>query len=158
MVNHTAFTMLFEGWGIGNEGFGGGTVNHAWSGGGLTVASQYLCGIAPLTPGYATFQILPLPGDVAQASATVASVKGGIGSSFAKEADGFALRAAVPAGTTALVGIPRQGCTRIAVNNKVVWEKEKYAAGKGIAPHPDADERYVKFQVPAGKWSFRATR
>jgi hypothetical protein len=56
------------------------------------------------------------------------------------------------------VGIPRRGCTRIAVNNKVVWEEEKYAGGRGIAPHPDADERYVKFQVPAGKWSFRATR
>jgi hypothetical protein len=158
MVDAPAFTTLFEGWGIGSEGFGGGTVNHAWSGGGLTVASQYLCGIAPLTPGYATFQIVPQPGDVAQATATVASVKGIIGSSFASEAGRFTLQAAVPAGTTAIVGIPRRGCTRIAVNNKVVWEKEKYAAGKGIAPHPDADERYVKFEVPAGKWSFRATR
>jgi hypothetical protein len=85
-------------------------------------------------------------------------VKGVIGSSFASEAGRFTLQAAVPTGTTAIVGIPRRGCTRIAVNNKVVWEEEKYAGGRGIAPHPDADERYVKFQVPAGKWSFRATR
>ena len=29
-------TTLWEGWGIGSEGFGGGTYNHAWSGGPLT--------------------------------------------------------------------------------------------------------------------------
>ena len=30
-------TTLWEGWGIGSEGFGGGTYNHAWSGGPLTI-------------------------------------------------------------------------------------------------------------------------
>ncbi len=29
MVNNDKYTTLFEGWGIGEEGFGGGTVNHA---------------------------------------------------------------------------------------------------------------------------------
>lgn len=35
-------TTLWEGWGIGSEGFGGGTYNHAWSGGPLTILSQYM--------------------------------------------------------------------------------------------------------------------
>lgn len=47
MVNHPDYTTLFEGWGIGKDGFGGGTVNHGWSGGGLVVCSSiYLRGIA----------------------------------------------------------------------------------------------------------------
>ena len=35
-------TTLWEGWGIGSKGFGGGSYNHAWSGGPLTILSQIL--------------------------------------------------------------------------------------------------------------------
>lgn len=37
MVNDSEHTTLYEGWGIGPNGFPGGTTNHAWSGGGLTI-------------------------------------------------------------------------------------------------------------------------
>ena len=40
MLRYEDHTTLFEGWGIGSEGFGGGTINHAWSGGPLTLLSQ----------------------------------------------------------------------------------------------------------------------
>ena len=40
MLSYKDYTTLFEGWGIGQEGFGGGTINHAWSGGPLTLLSQ----------------------------------------------------------------------------------------------------------------------
>ena len=53
------YTTLFEGWGIGKEGYGGGTYNHAWSGGGLTVMSQYLGGGEPTSPGWATYRLRP---------------------------------------------------------------------------------------------------
>lgn len=64
MVNHPDFTTLFEGWGIGNEGFGGGTVNHAWSGGGLTVLMQHIAGIKPASPGFKEVLIEPTPGSL----------------------------------------------------------------------------------------------
>ena len=53
------YTTLFEGWGIGKEGYGGGTYNHAWSGGGLTVMSQFLAGAEPTAAGWQTYRLRP---------------------------------------------------------------------------------------------------
>ena len=39
MVDNKEYSTLFEGWDIGEKGFGGGTVNHAWSGGGFSGGS-----------------------------------------------------------------------------------------------------------------------
>jgi len=156
MVNNPDYTTLFEGWGIGKKGFGGGTVNHAWSGGGLTVLSQYLCGIAPAEPGYKVFQILPQPGPVAKASATVISVKGGITSSFINEANVFTLNASVPEGTSAVIGIPGKGFTTIRANGRLVWKKGRYVKNKMVQEYSDHTDNHTKFTVPAGKWSFVA--
>ena len=49
-------TTLWEGWGIGSKGFGGGSYNHAWSGGPLTILSQYFAGISPLKPAFKEFR------------------------------------------------------------------------------------------------------
>lgn len=49
MINDKEHTTLFEGWEIG--GFRGGSTNHAWSGGAVTVISYYLCGLSPLRTG-----------------------------------------------------------------------------------------------------------
>lgn len=106
MVNNDYFTTLFEGWGIGREGFGGGTVNHAWSGGGLTVLSSRLCGIRPLTPGYTTFVVAPQPGDVREASAKIASVLGDIFAGYKMTGDRFYLDIVVPNGAVARVELP----------------------------------------------------
>ena len=40
MVMDSVNTTLYEGWLQGANGFGGGTTNHAWSGGPLTVIAQ----------------------------------------------------------------------------------------------------------------------
>lgn len=52
-------TTLWEGWGIGSKGFGGGSYNHAWSGGSLTILSQYFAGIYPVKPAFKEFVISP---------------------------------------------------------------------------------------------------
>lgn len=64
MVENPYFTTLFEGWGIGSEGFGGGTVNHSWSGGGLTVLAAYIAGIRPANAGFNEVIISPDPGNL----------------------------------------------------------------------------------------------
>lgn len=155
MVNHPGFTTLFEGWGIGEEGFGGGTVNHAWTGGGLTVLSQFLCGVAPIEPAYRTFQILPNPGPVKFAATTVASIAGNITTSFKQEPGAFTLEAEVPAGTTAIIGIPRSKRNSIRMNRSVIWSNGKFKTVKGITPVNDNDPQFIKFSVPAGKWIFK---
>lgn len=78
MVENPGFSTLFEGWGIGADGFGGGTSNHAWSGGGLTILSQYVAGISPLTPGYERFKVAPNLCGIERIEMTVPTVRGEI--------------------------------------------------------------------------------
>ncbi|MTB50362.1 alpha-L-rhamnosidase C-terminal domain-containing protein [Lewinella sp. W8] len=70
MVNGPG-TTLWEGWEIGSAKYGGGTDNHAWSGGGLTLLSQYVAGVAPLEPGYRRVRIRPQLGPLQRVEATV---------------------------------------------------------------------------------------
>lgn len=59
MVDDPRYTTLFEGW--EKDGFGGGSVNHAWSGGAITVISSELCGLRPLEPAWKKFAVEPQP-------------------------------------------------------------------------------------------------
>ncbi|MFB9051464.1 alpha-L-rhamnosidase C-terminal domain-containing protein [Formosa undariae] len=158
MVNHPDYSTLFEGWGIGKDGFGGGTTNHAWSGGALTILSQYLCGIEPITPGYSKFQIIPNPGSVEQASATVQSVKGTIKSEFKNSRDKFELSVVVPKDTEAIVGIPNDDYTRITLNGKTIWEDGKSIPNKNIIKFKGDVNNHIEFEVGANQWRFEALK
>ena len=100
------YTTLFEGWGIGSEGFGGGTINHAWSGGPLTILSQKLCGIEPTAPGFQTFEVKPQLGSLKTASASLETHYGMIRVSISRKSaksHTASLTIEVPEGTTATV-------------------------------------------------------
>lgn len=120
MVDNKEYSTLFEGWDIGEKGFGGGTVNHAWSGGPLTVIAQYLCGVAPLLSGYRLFKIEPDPASFKQASITVPTVAGVIKSDFTVEPEKFSLSISVPRETKAVVYLPANLGTKISVNGKII--------------------------------------
>ena len=96
-------TTLWEGWGIGNEGFGGGTINHAWSGGPLTILSQFAVGIQPTSPGYKTIQIDPQLGPLQFATATVDSVAGVIRVDVRRTDDQTIVKVDCPTGVTGVV-------------------------------------------------------
>lgn len=100
------YTTLFEGWGIGDQGFGGGTINHAWSGGPLTVLCQYLCGIEPTAPGFRRFDVKPRLGILKTASASLETNYGMIRVSISRKsvkARVASLAIDVPEGTSATV-------------------------------------------------------
>lgn len=109
------------GWCFGKDGFGGGTTNHAWSGGALTILSQYLCGIEPLKPDYELFQVIPNPGSLDKASAIVESVKGTIKSGFERTKNKYQLDVSIPANTEAIIGIPEKDISNIKLNDKNIW-------------------------------------
>jgi alpha-L-rhamnosidase len=52
-------TTLWEGWVVGSGHYGGGSYNHGWSGWPLTFAAEYLAGLKPLAPAYATIGLAP---------------------------------------------------------------------------------------------------
>ena len=158
MVNNPDYTTLFEGWGIGSEGFGGGTVNHAWSGCALTILSQYLCGIEPIKPGYTLFKITPRPSGIERASAKIQSVKGEIASSFIDSKGNFELDVTIPSGTEAVIGIPDYSFREIRANGKVVWRNRNFSNNKIVIGIKDNTTGHIKFKVRSGKWKFIATK
>ena len=151
MVNDQRFTTLFEGWGIGTEGFGGGTVNHAWSGGGATIASQYITGISPLEPAYKRFQIKPQPGKIKEAKAVVPSVKGEIISEFKNGDKEFSLAVSIPTETEAVITLPPYNYATININGNKVWQNGKFIDNKGTRPYNTGDG--ISFIVPPGKFN-----
>ena len=100
-------TTLWEGWGIGPDGFGGGTINHAWSGGGLTLLSQYVCGIAPIEPGFKRFKVQPMPGKLTDLNTSLDTHYGAIGFGYKKARSGFTMTVTVPEDTEAEIFAPK---------------------------------------------------
>lgn len=142
MVNDGNHTTLFEDWREG--GSGGGSTNHAWSGGALTVIAQYLCGIEPLEPGYRVFKVEPSPALFKEASISVPSVRGTIKSAFKDTAETFELHVTVPENAVAVVYLPFDKGHKALVNGKkptksvltvpTKWQKEgkqSYRLSKG---------------------------
>ena len=151
-------TTLWEGWGLGAEGFGGGTYNHAWSGGPLTLLSSLVAGVEPLEPGYASFRVAPRPGSLAHARVVVPSVRGRI-TAEVRQPDGptgaIELAVTVPEGTRALLVVPGRRA-RVELAGQTVWT----ADGGGLpldgvdvlGASPDG----VRLWVGAGAWAVRA--
>ncbi|MGB2351427.1 MAG: family 78 glycoside hydrolase catalytic domain [Akkermansiaceae bacterium] len=158
MTDHP-YTTLWEGWGIGKEGYGGGTINHAWCGGALTLLSQYGAGVAPITPGYGSYHVLPQMGPLKRINTVVPSVKGDIGLELNNEADRFSLNLQSPEGTNATVGMPKRdgfAINRVEVNGQCVWEQGSAKTSlEGLRFVEDA-EHYLTFNVAPGSWSFTA--
>ena len=124
MVNNPGYTTLFEGWGIGADGYGGGTFNHAWSGGGLTILSQYLCGIRPVEPGYKIFEVKPRMGSITYARALMATVRGKIHVSIQQGVKNFSITVTVPENTECEVYLPAV-YPKIFCNGKAVKAKKQ---------------------------------
>ena len=117
MVVSEDYTTLWEGWEYtGGEGMqyksGNGTYNHAWSGGGLTILSQYIAGIEPLTPQFGRFAVCPNLASLEWVETTVPTVFGDIAMNARKEGGRLNITLAVPFGTTAEVRLP-QGFSRL---------------------------------------------
>ena len=111
-------TTLWEGWGIGKEGFGGGSYNHAWSGGPLTILSSYVAGVKVVEPGFKVFSVCPNLGNLSHVKVTVPLAGGRfIEADVKKDTERCVLELAVPEGTAGLVGLP-DGYTQMRVNGK----------------------------------------
>jgi hypothetical protein len=140
---------------------GGGTINHAWTGGPLTLLSQYVAGIAPTQPGYAEFQVLPELGDLTQVAANVASSKGAISVDI-QRGPPFALQVVVPPATRATVGVPidvvtSQGSAHleVTIDDTVVFSAGTSQPSASVTFAGEASG-YVKFALGPGTHTFVA--
>jgi alpha-L-rhamnosidase len=140
-------TTLWEGWGIGKDGYGGGTYNHAWSGAPLTLLSQYYAGIMPLTPGYGTYQVCPHLIGPDRITATVPTVKGSIKVNINYSNDNkLFMDISGPMGTPIRLGVPEfLAKTMIVIDNRKLVPSE-YASSK--------DASIQSLGIVNGYWMF----
>jgi hypothetical protein len=115
MIVDTLHTTLYEGWEEG--GYGGGSTNHAWSGGMLTVIAENICGVRPVVAGWKEFEICPVP-VIKECSIGIPSVSGYISSSFKDSDESFILNVTVPEGTLAHITLPEQSYKSVKMNGK----------------------------------------
>lgn len=156
MVNDPDCSTLWEVWGNSNDGFTGGSTNHAWSGGGLTLLSQYVCGIAPIEPGYKKFLVAPRPVNLTSASTSQESVNGRIEVAFEKRSSEFELNLLVPENTSALVKLPFGSFFEVMLNGKLIWENGQ-AVKKRIVRHLQFDDENQVTVFP-GEWKFKGKK
>lgn len=150
MVNNDYFSTLFEGWGIGKAGFGGGTVNHAWSGGGLTVLSSRLCGITPLNPGYTTFLVKPQLGNLSYAKTRVPSIKGNIDIEIKQEKGTTSISLVIPEGTEAYVELPLFSYSSLRLGNEQLLLQGTF--NKQLINKYKFDKSSQRFVLGPGNW------
>jgi alpha-L-rhamnosidase len=145
------YTTLWEGWGIGNEGFGGGTYNHGWCGGPLALMMEYVAGVTATSPGFATFQVKPELGPLTRVSSVTHTVNGLIEVDIHQTTNSFELTLQAPQKTSATVFLPlaQYGLKNFFVNGK--------PAGKvsGVQVLKTSDG-FAKLVVTGGTWKFEA--
>ena len=90
-----------------HDKYSGGSYNHGWSGGPLTILSQKVCGVEPTSPGFKTFRVKPQLGYLKQASCCVNSVSGDISVNIQRKGKKkLQISLTVPEGTSAEVVFP----------------------------------------------------
>lgn len=99
-------TTLPELWTTRRAQPGPSTLNHSWTGGPLTLLSQYVAGIAPLEPGWKTYHIRPQLGSLRRVESVVDGAAGRISAKLARADDRFVLELTSPAGTVAELLLP----------------------------------------------------
>jgi len=133
-----------------------GTINHAWTGGPLTLLYEEVAGVAPTSPGYATYRVSPRLGPLRNIETGFDTVKGRIETKITNGPDGFRLNLKSPAGTTATVALPARDPDHAVVtaNGVIVWQNGKAAqAVPGLTPGR-AERGRITFIASPGEWSF----
>ena len=149
-------TTLWEGWGIGSKGYGGGSYNHGWSGGPLTLLSQYVAGIAPEKPAYETFTIMPQPGDLKKIHCVTPTPKGKITFDLTRKENKLNVMVDIPPNTQATIGLPKTSVnfSKISVNGKLTFQNKKTVVDVPDVTFKGENNNYFLFHVKPGKWSF----
>ncbi|MDY0104069.1 MAG: alpha-L-rhamnosidase C-terminal domain-containing protein [Lentimicrobium sp.] len=136
-------TTLWEGWGIGKEGYGGGTYNHAWSGGTLTIMSEFLAGISPISPAFTKFRVAPSLPHLNEIHCIVPTINGSIKIDVSMSTKLYLLQLQVPTHTQAELNIPLGYKTYKLNNKRISLNKIK--------------KQFYKISLTSGDWRLEAS-
>ena len=153
MVEESEYTTLYENFGGGEDRAGSGTNNHAWSGGGLTILSQYVCGLYPLEPAWKTFQVKPQPGFLKSASTGNETMAGRIDVKVEQDKSRLTINLSVPSGSQAIVCIPNDH-KKVELNGTQIFNKK--SVQNKLASFEGSKDGYNRFRVGAGDFTFQS--
>lgn len=136
MVDDVETTTLRENWSDW------GTMNHAWSGGGLTILSQYVAGICPLEPGYSRFAVKSRMGGLEEVRATVPAVPGNIKVELTRRNRQYNLTISIPDGSVAEVYIPSVYGT-IRINREVILNRHGAVPSSLVRSYEMGEEHHM---------------
>jgi hypothetical protein len=132
-----------------------GTNNHAWAASPCYLLGAYVAGVKPTSPGFSSYQIMPMLGQLTAVSAVIPSVKGKISVCDSLFDDRFTMNLVSPEGTEAMVGIPKKrDWLSVTANGRAVWNEGTYISGTTGISEAGEDDRHIKFNVAPGNWKF----
>jgi len=82
------------------------TFSHPWGSAPASLIARCMFGIQPTSPGFRTFRIRPLIGDLAYASIRIPTVKGTIRVSLGQNSEAYEAEVTIPANTVADIYLP----------------------------------------------------
>ena len=131
----------------------GSSLNHGWNPPAL-ILSQTIAGISPEAPGWTTYHVLPKEAFLTSIKCVVPSIKGNIKVALKKTASEYSLDLTSPAGTKAIVGIPKGSFSTleaIKVNGATIWNGTYRGGVNGITWNGE-DAHYLRFNAAPGTW------
>jgi hypothetical protein len=132
------------------------TNNHAWAASACYLLGAFVAGVKPIAAGFSSYQVMPMLGPLTAVSASVPSNFGTISTTDSLTSDRFIMQLVSPAGTRALVGIPRRSAWQsVTANGDGVWNRGTFVSQTSITA-AGIDSQYIKFNVSPGTWRFVA--
>lgn len=133
----------------------GSSLNHGWNPPALLLSKE-ITGVRPVDPGWSTFEVMPKEAFLTSIAAVVPSVKGRVEVRIRKTSHEYAMDLDAPAGTSAIVGIPRGSFSNldsVTANGRLVWKQSFQPVATDVSWVGETDG-YLKFRVSAGRWRF----
>ncbi|HTQ09363.1 MAG TPA: alpha-L-rhamnosidase C-terminal domain-containing protein, partial [Fimbriimonadaceae bacterium] len=127
----------------------GSSLNHGWNPPALLL-SYDIAGVRPVDPGWTTYEVMPKEAFLSSIKATVPTVKGLVKVAIGKTKKTYTVDLDSPAGTAAIVGIPKGSFTRldsVSLDGKQIWKGGEAAV---------TEDGYLKFRLPPGRSSLVA--
>ncbi len=143
MVNHE-LTTLWEDWQIG--GHGGGSINHGWAGGPLTLLSQYVAGIKPLESGWKSFIIKPQLGNLEWVNCIVPAGNETIRVQIKKQNNHFSIETDNTLQSAFIIAVPKMKGKQIIINEKVYDFNNFSKVNEKYIQYEESDEEYIYFK------------
>lgn len=128
--------------GTGGVDSGLRNTDHAFSAGAAWLMSEYVAGIRPTSAGFATFDIIPHPGQLTSVDCTMPTPTGGVSIQYTvdRTANTYNADINIPGATTARVAVPRlSGRGTVTIDGQQVWTRS------GAADNATSDNYYLYF-------------